>query len=115
MDKFDDGVVTICELTDVSIPGEMAKEKLVKVSRQFFSERTISYRRQYEAKGVKEQIDMVIRTPYDKHARIGVYAVLGDGQQFVVENSTVVRDERSRRMSELTLRRLEKYYDLESE
>lgn len=113
---LDDGIVWLARLTDKSAPGEMAKEVLTKVARHWFAERSISFSRQYAAKGVNEQVDMVIRIHYDRRARIGMYAILGNGEQYCIENVTPVTINEDRmKYTELTLRRLEDYYELESE
>lgn len=109
----DDGIVNLCTLTDISAPGEMAHEVLAKVARHWFEERIISFRRQYAAKGANEQVDMVIRIHYDKRARIGMYAVLGNGDQYRIDGVTPIVDGDTRQKdTELTLSRLEKFYDL---
>lgn len=116
-EQFDSGTVYLCTLNDVSRPGEMAAETLAKVARHYFKEERISYRRQYAAKGANEQVDMVIRIVYEPKARIGMFAVLGNGDQYQIDSVSQIRDPDSRRKySELTLSRLENYYDvLESE
>ena len=111
--NFDDGIVYLCRLTDMSTAGLMPVQKLVKFARHYFEERTISFRRQYAAKGVNEQIDMLIRIHYDPQARIGQYAVLGNGDQYRIENVSQTYDGRSQlRCTELTLNRLEDFYDI---
>ena len=109
----DDGIVNLCTLTDISAPGEMAHEVLTRVARHWFEQRIISFRRQYAAKGVNEQIDMVIRIHNEPRARIGMYAVLGNGDQYRIDGVTPIsNDETWQRDTELTLSRLEKFYDL---
>jgi len=111
--NFDDGIAYLCTLTDISKPGLKPKEVLTKVARHFFEQRTVSFRRQYAAKGASEQIDMLIRIHYDSKARIGSYVVLGNGEQYRVDNVAVGYDSDSRlRYSELTLSRMEEYYDM---
>lgn len=115
IERFDDGTVLLCKLSDKSIPGEMAREKIRVVARHFFQNRQISFRRQYEAKGVNQQIDMIIRIHYDPCVVIGMFAVLGNGDQFEIDHSTIVRDDLGHKYTEITLRRLEDFYDLETE
>ena len=111
--NFDDGILSICECADHSKPGRMAKEVLTKVSRHWYEERTISFRRQYAAKGANEQIDLLVRIHYDPRARIGKFAILGNGEQFRIDNVTTAYDSETRlRYTELTLSRLEDFYEL---
>lgn len=111
--NYDDGIVYLCTLSDVSKPGLKPKEVLTKVARHYFEQRTVTFRRQYAAKGANEQIDMLIRIHYDPKARIGTYAVLGNGEQYRIDDTSVGYDSDSRlRYSELTLSRMEDYYDV---
>ena len=112
-DNYDDGIVYLCSLTDESKPGLKPKEVLQRIARHWFEERMITFRRQYSAKGANEQIDKLIRIHYDPKARIGAYAVLGNGEQYRIDNVSTGYDSESRlRFSELTLSRLEDFYDL---
>lgn len=114
--RFDDGTAYLCSLHDVSLPGEMAHEVLRREARHWFEMKTISYRRQYAAKGANEQIDLVIQTHYEPKARIGMFVVLGNGEQYEIQDCTMIRDQETRkRVTEYTLKRLEDFYDLESE
>lgn len=109
----DDGVVFIATLTDKSLPGEKPVEVLVKIARHFFEERNIGFTRQYEANSAKTQVDMVIRIGFERKVRIGLYAILGNGEQFRIENSThYVDSDTGLKYTELTLRRLDHSYDL---
>ena len=57
----DDGVVRICNLVDQAESGEMPKMVLQQVSKHWFESRTIGVSRIYAARGVNEQIDLLIR------------------------------------------------------
>lgn len=108
----DAGTVTICELMNISDNGAMPVQVLMRQSRYWFEIRTIGVARQYQAKGVSEQVDLLIRIPYDESIRIGQYAVLGDGSQFVIDNATMVIDDDGLKQTEITLRRLDKHFDV---
>lgn len=110
--KYDDGVVFICELQNVSPNGMKPSMKLVKINKHWFGERTIGLNRQYLAKGVDEQVDMVVRIHQDRNVLIGMHAVLGNGDQFHIDNVQHLFDEDKLRCTDLTLSRLEKYYDV---
>lgn len=114
--RMDDGIVYLCSLTDKSLPGEKSCEVLTKVARHWYEERLVSFRRQYAAKGVNEQIDLLIRIHFDKRARIGMYAVLGNGDQYEITNVTSGTDPETRlRYTEVSLSRMENFYELEIE
>lgn len=111
---LDDGIVFICRLDNVSQPGLMPVEKLVKINKLWFGERTIGYNRQYMARGVDEQVDMLIRVIQTRSIKIGMYAVLGNGEQFRITNIQHLLDEDDGlRMTDLTLERVNDNYELE--
>ena len=75
---LDGGVLTICELVDTAAGGAMPALRLMPRSRHYYGERTVGYGRQYAAKGVNEQVDMLVRIWRDRNIRIGMYAIVGD-------------------------------------
>lgn len=113
---LDDGVVNICTLSNVAPKAKKPSYKLTPITRAWFGERTVGYNRQYLAKGVNEQVDMLIRIRSDKKVRIGQYAVLGNGEQFQIDNVAQILDEYTGlKMTEITLRRLEEFYEINTE
>lgn len=78
----DSGVLFVCSLINTAENGLMPKQVLKKVSKYWFERRTIGISRMYEAKGVNEQVDLLVRIPPDNNIRIGQYVMLGNGEQF---------------------------------
>lgn len=113
--RRDSGTVTVYRLVDVTERGDMPKRVLSPISRQWYAERTIGYGRYYAAQGVNEQVDMLIRIPYDARIRIGMFAVLGNGEQFRIGNVQPTTDDDGLRCVDLTLARLETLYDIQRE
>lgn len=110
---FDDGVVFTCTLSNIAPNGRKPVMQLKKVGKYWFSERTIGFNRQYLAMGLNEQIDMLIRIPHSRDTRIGMYALLGNGDQFRIDNvQHVIDPDNFLRYTDLTLSRLEDYYDV---
>ena len=121
----DAGIVTICKLTNTSESGMMPREVLSplmhddEVLTWRFEDRYIGYSRQYEAKGVGERIDKLIRIWNAPQARIGYYAVLTDyegqenenGDQYRIDNVQPSVDENGLKVTDLTLYRLDDLYD----
>lgn len=108
-----DGIVYICELRKNASLGDRPRYMLSFIAKDWYAERAVGFRRQYAAKGVNEQVDMLVRIGYQPKARIGCVAILGNGEQFRITNVTQARDDDTRlRVTELTLSRLEKYYDV---
>lgn len=122
---MDAGVVTICTLENTAAAGDMPKPKLVPLMYEDeeltwqFEERTVGMNRQYQAKGVSERVDMLIRI-WRAPVRIGMYAVLTDydgqenedGDQYRIDNVQQLIDDHGLKVTDLTLYRLEEYYDV---
>lgn len=109
-----DGIINLALLTNVAEAGNMPREQLQFVGRFWFEERMIGLQRQMVAKGARQQIDMVVRIREKRQqARIGMFAVLGNGDQFRIINVSRGRDDDDiSRFTELTLERLDKLYDV---
>ena len=122
-----DGVLFVCDLTNMAENGDMPKEELTKISKYWFEIRPISFSRAYEAKGVNEQVDLVARIPYDTSIHIGQYVMLGNGEQYRIDNINHSQEEFTRlrivdskyyrqptiaglKSTDLTLSRIEDYY-----
>ena len=109
----DDGIVYLANLTNVADSGLKPTYTLTKISRDWYEERAVGFRRQYAAKGVNEQVDMLIRTHYNPKARIGRYAILGNGEQFRITNVTQGKDDETLlRYTELSLTRMDNLYEV---
>jgi hypothetical protein len=115
---FDAGTVTICTLRNTAAAGQMPKEQLQTVTAAYFGERTVGYNRYYAAAGVNEQIDLLIRIWRTNQVRIGMYAVLSmsenDGQ-YRITNVQQLLDDDGLKVTDLTLQRLERNYDVTAE
>lgn len=125
----DDGVLYICNLIDTAANGEMPNEVLEKVNKFWFENRYIGFSRQYAANGVNQRVDRLVRIEQDQSIQIGQYAVLGNGEQFRITLVSHGQDIDPRtkltnnnyyrtpqivglKYTELTLTRLENYYDV---
>lgn len=110
---LDSGILWTCNLDNRAEDGLMPAMTLQKVRRHWFGFRTVGYNRQYMAKGVNEQVDLLVRINYDPTVQIGMYALLGNGEQYRIQNvSMIVDNETNLRFTDLTLQRLERYYDI---
>jgi len=110
-----DGIVYLAELKNTADAGDMPHDRLQYISRHWYEERMIGLTRQYAAKGARERIDMIIRIrEFKPAARIGLFAILGNGDQFRILNvSRGYDDEHGLKFTELTLERLDKLYDIQ--
>ena len=129
----DNGVLFVCRLENTSGEGLMPVEKLKKINKYWFERRTIGISRSYLAKGVDEQVDMLVRIPNDNKIEIGMYALLGNGDQYRItmvnhghdtfeytrmKKGDFVNGYQTSRITgldwtELTLMKVENYYELE--
>lgn len=110
---YDTGIVILCKLKDTNeVAGGMPAMYLIPVEWLFYGERTVGYGRQYAAFGANQQVDMLIRTWRSAEAHIGMYAVLESGEQYRIDNVQHLLDEDGLKVTDLTLRRLEKLYDV---
>lgn len=118
---YDDGVLYICNLDNVAENGMMPRQVLKIQNKYWFEQRTVGINRSYLAKGVNQQVDLLLRIHFDNNIAIGQYAVLGNGSQYHIDNvqhykgdSTYYSDY-DLRYTEITLSRLESYYAVETE
>lgn len=114
----DAGLVQVCNLTNTAQAGLMPNEVLAPVFSDYFEERVVGYGRYYQAKGVNEQIDMLIRVNRTTSARIGMYAVLtmseNDGQYRIIQVQQLLDDD-GLKCTDLTLRRMDELYAVSTE
>lgn len=116
---MDAGFITVCQLQDYQEPGDMPKQILVPLDLFQFEERVVGYNRQYAAKGANEQVDMLVRI-WRHPVRIGMYAVLSDyegqeceaGDQYQIQNVQNLLDDDGLKVTDLTLRRVDKLYEV---
>ena len=111
----DSGILTICRAENKADNGDLCREKLMKLTRHYYGERTVGYGRQYAAKGVNEQVDLLAEIWEDRSVRIGMVAVLDDGEQYHIDFVQHKLDEDGLRVTWLTLRRLEEPYEIATE
>lgn len=108
----DEGKLTLYDLVNTSAEGDAPVEKLVAVGEEFYAEKTIGYNRIYAARGANEQIDKVVRCYNLDLPHAAKYAILEDGEQYQITVKQMIVDEGS---TDLTLVRVEDYYDVISE
>ena len=109
---MDSGTCRIYTVTDAAGNGEMPNPTLHEYGdyEWSFEDRMISYSRQYAAMGADQQIDRIIRI-WRTPVRIGDVVVIED-EQYRIDNVQPTLDDDSLQVVDLTLRRLEKNYDI---
>lgn len=116
---MDAGHISVCELVESNPDsGMMPVMVLRKVTEADFEERTFGMARQYAAKGVNEQIDLLARIWRDALVRIGMYAVITDSDyngQYRITDVHHQLDDDELKVTDITLERLGENYDIVSE
>lgn len=114
----DAGMVQVCNLTNTAQAGLMPVEVLAPVFSDYFEERVVGYGRYYQARGVNEQVDMLIRCNRTTAARVGMYAVLSmsenDGQYRITQVQQLLDDD-GLKCTDLTLTRMDELYAVATE
>lgn len=109
---MDSGILFICTLENIAEGGRMPRQVLRKIKRYWFEARTVGVNRQYLAFGVNQRVDLLVRIHYDSKINVGMYVITGDGNQYRIDNATMVRNDDGIRVTELSLYRLEENYEL---
>lgn len=110
---LDSGTLLVCTLTNDAANGYMPVERLEPIAKHWFQERTIGLNRQYLAKGVNERVDLYVYIHDDRRVRAGMYAVLGNGEQFRINSVThVIEENTNLQYTTMEMQRLDENYDL---
>lgn len=110
---LDNGILYVCELKNTAENGAMPKQMLERKYKQWFQERTVGLHREYLAKGVNERIDLYVYVHCNRKIRAGMYAVLGNGEQFRINDVHHVIEENTNLMyTTMTMQRLDINYDV---
>lgn len=117
---MDDGIIKICDLTNLAPDGDMPSNQLTVLDSMYFESRTVGYNRQYAAKGVNEQVDMLVRVWRNNTVHIGMFAVLTNyegqvnesGDQYRIDNVQHLLDDDGLKVTDLTLSRMDELYEI---
>jgi hypothetical protein len=107
---LNDGIVTICTLENISIPGKMPKEALKKQFREFYGVKTAGVTRYYAGKQAGDLIELLIEIQRRDISPTGFYAVIGDSQYRISQVQQIESD--GLKMTDLSLVRLGENYDV---
>lgn len=116
---LDSGILTLYKLKNTAENGRMPVQKLVEYDKAYFGERTVGYNRLYAAKGVNNQIDKLVRIWRNETVEAGDYTILDPSEenpkQYRIDAVQQLYDDDGLKVTDLTLVRLEKNYDVISE
>lgn len=105
---MDSGMCSIYALENVAESGMMPREKLVKICNAYYNEQEIGITRAYNAIGVNQTIDYLIRCYNTVLPPNAEYAILEDRNQYRITLKQRYGDD-----VVLTLERLGDWYDIE--
>lgn len=88
---FNDGIVSICNATDVANPGYKPVKKLCEKIRLRFEEQRLGINRLYQSRQAQAEISMVIRVPKAGNVSPQDIAVL-EGKQYRIDTVQKVMD-----------------------
>lgn len=109
---FNDGVVYIYSVGNISEPGNMPKEgPTLKVGPLRYQERTVGMSRYWAAMQTQARIDLVLRMPQLRSVSLHDVVVPVDGDQYRIVQIQYPNDMESPVM-DLSLQRLEAAYDI---
>ena len=110
---LDSGTMLICELYNAHENGRMPKETLKPIARHWFQERVIGLNRRYIAMGANQRIDLLVYIHEDRRVKAGMFAVLGNGDQFRIDEVNFVIEENTNlRYQSMQMERLDENYDV---
>lgn len=107
-----DKKLTLYTLQNTAEKGMMPTEKLVFLSDEYYEERTIGYNRNYAALGADHRVDALVRIWRLDTVKPNDYAVLEDGNQYRIDFIQQLTDDDNLPVTDLTLVRLEDFYDV---
>lgn len=111
---LDDGTVEIFKIHEGAAPGSKPKKVIRPLFEPcWYGELNVGYRRQYAAMGVSQQVDKLLRIWQERGITIGMVAVLDDCEQYRIDNVQHLEDEEREPVTHLTLRRLDRFYEID--
>lgn len=109
---LDSGILSLCTLQNTADNGKMPVMQLVLSEEAYYKERTVGYNRLYAAKAVNQQIDKLVRIWRNEDVEVNWYVILEDDKQYRVDAVQHLYDDDGLKVTDLTLSRLENYYDV---
>ncbi len=111
---LDHGTLEIFQIHECAAPGRKPRKVIRPLFEPcWYGELNVGYKRQYAAMGVSQQVDKLLRIWQERGITIGMVAILDDGSQYRIDNAQHLEDEDHEPVTHLTLRRLDKLYDIE--
>lgn len=107
------GILKLCMLINTADKGNKPEYRLTELARYYYSDKSLGINRSHFARQDGIQIDDVVRCHNCRGSEfeIGAYVILDDGRQMQISD---VNDFPDIDMTDLTLKRVNNYYDVTS-
>lgn len=105
------GILSICSLQNIALSGMMPEEKLVEIDTAYYQMRQAGVTRIYQALGADRRFDLLVRCFNTAVPREGLYVVIDDEQYRIDICQRIIGKD----AVDLTLVKVEEYYDVISE
>lgn len=102
------GLLGIYSLEDTAYPGEMPTDKLVFIENAYYQLVQVGVTRIYQSLGADHRFDLVVRCLNTSTPEAGMYVII-DNKQYQID---VCREIIGRDAIELTLKKVEDYYEV---
>ena len=109
---FDDGILTIYEVTNSAQPGAKPAPALIEKSRHYFGFETLGITRYYTALQADQKIATVVDIPEWHNIKTTDICILEDGGQYTVAMVQPTKDEDGLRIMKLSLERVSQTYEV---
>lgn len=106
---FNDGIVKIYSVEDISQNGNMPKQGLTLKSTLRYKERTVGMGRFWTAQQAQAQIDLMLRVPKSRNISTQDIAIPNDGKQYIVKQIQYIESEL---VMDLSLERVTADYEI---
>lgn len=110
---FDDGLVTICDVSNDAEPGEQPVKKLTPVQQLHYAEETVGINRYYSAIKADQLIEAVIVVPAEIMISTNQFAIIDGGAQYMIQMVQKDRDDNGLKILRLSLERNGESYEVD--
>lgn len=111
---FDDGVLTICQVTNRASPGMKPEPVLREKESYYFGYETLGVQRYYTAMQAKQRIEAVVCVPDWGDIQTEDICIMESGRQYKIAMSQPTTDIDNLRITRLSLERLEENYVIQN-
>ncbi len=103
---FDDGILRVCEITNVAENGDLPREGLQETASFYFGYDVLGINRYYTALNAKVNLSHVVNIPGWNEFDPRSIVVMEDGRQYRISMAQPMTDENGLRITKLSLERI---------